>query len=171
MVFICLQVSATLAPADWALHSDPMFERNYCADNFLTVYFNVSWPGYMEKVGEQALKAQLYLAVVAQALVVKSDISTRRARNSFGEPPPHCNISAVRCCMLELKLALPQTLQQSRLFCFRLQGFVAMINLQYCIWKLDRSRLNICLCVGLVGHRHGHVAAQRDLADGWLGLA
>eukprot|EP01047_Picozoa_sp_COSAG01_P107128 COSAG01_NODE_36174_length_521_cov_0.853081_2_plen_38_part_01 len=38
----------------------------------------------MEKVGEQALKAQLYLAVVAQALVVKSDISTRRARNSFG---------------------------------------------------------------------------------------
>ena len=77
-------VSPTLKAEDWGLHTDPMFERNYCADNFLTVYFNVSWPGFMEKTGEGALKAQLYLAIVAQALVVKSDISTRRARNSFG---------------------------------------------------------------------------------------
>jgi hypothetical protein len=61
-----------------------MFERNYCADNFLTVYFNVSYPSYLQATGEVALKAQLYLAIVAQALVVKSDISTRRARNSFG---------------------------------------------------------------------------------------
>ena len=52
--------------------------------NFLTVYFNVSWPAFMATTGEAALKAQLYLAIVAQALVVKSDISTRRARNSFG---------------------------------------------------------------------------------------
>ena len=70
--------------ANWGLHSDPMFERNYCADNFLTVYFNVSYPSYLQATGEAALKAQLYLAIVAQALVVKSDISTRRARNSFG---------------------------------------------------------------------------------------
>jgi len=77
-------VSPTLKAEDWGLHTDPMFERNYCADNFLTVYFNVSWPSYMQSTGEEALKAQLYLAMVAQALVVKSDISTRRARNSFG---------------------------------------------------------------------------------------
>ena len=38
-------------------------------------------PGYFDT---SSLKAQLYLAIVAQALVVKSDISTRRARNSFG---------------------------------------------------------------------------------------
>ncbi len=77
-------VSPTLAPEHWGLHADPMFERNYCADNFLTVYFNVSWPLFMAKTGEAALKAQLYLAIVAQSLVVKSDISTRRARNSWG---------------------------------------------------------------------------------------
>ena len=35
-------VSPTLAPANWGLHTDPMKERNYCADNFLTVYFDVS---------------------------------------------------------------------------------------------------------------------------------
>ena len=77
-------VSPTLEPEHWGLHADPMFERNYCADNFLTVYYNVSWPAFMATTGEAALKSQLYLAIVAQALVVKSDISTRRARNSFG---------------------------------------------------------------------------------------
>ena len=37
--------SPTLNPENWGLHEDPMFERNYCADNFLTVYFNVPPPG------------------------------------------------------------------------------------------------------------------------------
>ena len=53
----------------------------HAADNFLTAYFNVSWPSGVVAL---SLKAQLYLALVAQALLVKSDISTRRARNSFG---------------------------------------------------------------------------------------
>ena len=74
-------VSPTLAPADWNLHASPMVERNYAADNFLTAYFNASWPSGVVAL---SLKAQLYLALVAQALLVKSDISTRRARNSFG---------------------------------------------------------------------------------------
>ena len=52
------------------------------ADNFLTVYFGVSYPNWVNS--GSTLKAQLYLAIVAQALVVKADISTRRARNSFG---------------------------------------------------------------------------------------
>lgn len=60
----------------------PMFERNYAADNFLTVYFGVRYPDWVNH--SSTLKAQLYLAIVAQGLVVKSDISTRRARNSFG---------------------------------------------------------------------------------------
>ena len=77
-------VSPTLAPADWSLHAPPMYERNYAADNFLVAYFNVSWPAYFNATGESALKAQLYLALVAQGLLVKSDISTRRSRNSFG---------------------------------------------------------------------------------------
>jgi len=58
-----------------------MFERNYAMDNFLTAYFNVPWPAYFTN---STLQAQLYLALVAQALLVKSDISTRRARNSWG---------------------------------------------------------------------------------------
>jgi len=58
-----------------------MFERNYAADNFITAYFNVSYPDGIVALG---LKAQLYLALVAQGLLVKSDISTRRGRNTFG---------------------------------------------------------------------------------------
>jgi beta-mannosidase len=74
-------VSPTLAPADWNAHAAPMYERNYALDNFLTAYFNVTWPAGVVAL---SLKAQLYLALVAQALLVKSDISTRRSRNSFG---------------------------------------------------------------------------------------
>ena len=74
-------VSPTLAPADWNLHSDPMYERNYAADNFITAYFAVTYPAGVIALG---LKAQLYLALVAQGLLVKSDIATRRARNTFG---------------------------------------------------------------------------------------
>jgi len=51
------------------------------ADNFLTAYFDVQWPAGVVALG---LKAQLYLAIVAQALLVKSDITTRRGRNSWG---------------------------------------------------------------------------------------
>ena len=81
-------VSPTLPPGDWNLHSPPMFERNYAADNFLTAYFGVPWPGFIDG---SSLQAQLYLALVAQGLLVKSDISTRRARNSWGTIPWQLN--------------------------------------------------------------------------------
>ena len=74
-------VSPTIDPSHWNTHADPMFERNYALDNFITAYFNVEWPAGIVAL---SLKAQLYLALVAQGLLVKSDISTRRARNSFG---------------------------------------------------------------------------------------
>lgn len=45
-----------------------MFERNYAADNFLTVYFGVRYPDWVNH--SSTLKVQLYLAIVAQGLVV-----------------------------------------------------------------------------------------------------
>ena len=39
------------------------------------------WPSYFTN---STLQAQLYLALIAQGLLVKADISTRRSRNSFG---------------------------------------------------------------------------------------
>ena len=74
-------VSPTLDPAHWSAHADVMYERNYALDNFVTTYFGVPWPAYFTN---STLQAQLYLALIAQGLLVKSDISTRRARNSFG---------------------------------------------------------------------------------------
>ena len=74
-------VSPTLEPAHWSAHADVMYERNYALDNFVTVYFDVPWPAFFTN---SSLQAQLYLALIAQGLLVKSDISSRRARNSFG---------------------------------------------------------------------------------------
>ena len=78
-------MSSTLNEEDWGLRSSPMFERNYASDNYLVVYFNVSWPGGLaNSTGASNFQAQLYLAQVAQALLLKSDIETRRGRNSWG---------------------------------------------------------------------------------------
>jgi len=77
-------VSPTLSPDHWNLHALPMYERNYAADNEIVAYFPVHWPTDFETSSEYDLKKQLYLAMVSQALIVKSDISTRRSRNSFG---------------------------------------------------------------------------------------
>jgi beta-galactosidase/beta-glucuronidase len=77
-------VSPTLSPDHWNLHAAPMYERNYAADNEIVAYFPVNWPTDFETASEFNLKKQLYLAMIAQALIIKSDISTRRSRNSFG---------------------------------------------------------------------------------------
>lgn len=74
-------MSPTLDPAHWSAHADVMYERNYALDNFLVAYYDVAWPGY---IANSTFQAQLFLSMVAQGLLVKSDISTRRARNSWG---------------------------------------------------------------------------------------
>lgn len=61
-----------------------MYERNNAADNEIVTFFAVNYPEDFETASELNLKKQLYLAMIAQALIVKSDISTRRSRNSFG---------------------------------------------------------------------------------------
>jgi beta-mannosidase len=75
-------MSPTLAPGAWGLHAPPMSERNYAADNELVVYFENTT--VRTAIGEQPFKAQLYQAVLGQALEMKGDITHRRSINSFG---------------------------------------------------------------------------------------
>lgn len=58
-----------------------MAQRNYACDNIIDVYF-----GKMDltEVGEQAFKKQLYLCMLGQALLIKSNIETRRSLNELG---------------------------------------------------------------------------------------
>jgi len=74
-------MSATLAPEDWSLHSGPMFQRNYPCDNIIDVYWGTQ---DLTPVGEAPFKKQLFQCLSGQALVLKSDIESRRASNEFG---------------------------------------------------------------------------------------
>jgi hypothetical protein len=76
-------MSHTLPKEAWGLHVDLMHERNYATDNFLEAHFPLAWPKDFLDVGEDSFKGYLYMSMLSQALVMKSDISTRRARNSF----------------------------------------------------------------------------------------
>ena len=75
-------MAPTLTPGHWGLHADPMYERNYAADNFVAVYFGAQVD--RTTFGEAAFKAQLWQAVMGQALEMKSDITHRRSTNNFG---------------------------------------------------------------------------------------
>jgi len=58
-----------------------MSQRNYPCDNISIVY----WGNQdFTAVGEAAFKRQLYRCLIGQALVLKSDIETRRSTNEFG---------------------------------------------------------------------------------------
>ena len=61
--------------------SNVMAQRNYPCDNVITEYFGAS---NFADVGEDAFKKQLWQCMVGQALLVKSDIETRRSTNQFG---------------------------------------------------------------------------------------
>merc|ERR1712167_489167 len=58
-----------------------MSDRNYPCDNIIDVYFGSS---NFDLVGGQVFKKQLWQCMVGQALLIKSDIETRRSTNQFG---------------------------------------------------------------------------------------
>ena len=58
-----------------------MAQRNYPCDNIIVQYFGKS---DFDQVGEATFKKQLWQCMVGQALLIKSDIETRRAGNQFG---------------------------------------------------------------------------------------
>lgn len=92
-------MSSTLSSNHWSLHggtkpdvclpgferkcsgNNPMAERNYPCDNIIDVYFGKQ---NLDEVGEYAFKKQLYLCMLGQALFMKSNIETRRAKNELG---------------------------------------------------------------------------------------
>ena len=60
-----------------------MAERNYPCDPLIVVYFGKT-QAELDAVGEAALKRQLYLCMLGQAIEMKADVETRRATNTFG---------------------------------------------------------------------------------------
>lgn len=61
--------------------NNTMAQRNYACDNIIVEYFG--WSDF-EMVGEAAFKQQLWQCMVGQALLIKSNIETRRSTNQFG---------------------------------------------------------------------------------------
>jgi hypothetical protein len=61
---------------------NPLAQRNYPADSFILTYF----PGLVDlnETGASAFKKQLYLAVLAQGIEMKADITARRSNNHWG---------------------------------------------------------------------------------------
>ena len=57
--------------------------RNYPCDNIIDVYFGIE-EGELDRVGEGVFKKHLWQCMIAQALVIKSNIETRRSENQFG---------------------------------------------------------------------------------------
>jgi len=92
-------MAPTIAPEHWSIHGgappdkcgggfashcegdNVMAQRNYPCDNIIVEYFGKS---DFETVGEHQFKQQLWQCMVGQALLVKSDIETRRSQNQFG---------------------------------------------------------------------------------------
>lgn len=59
-----------------------MAQRNYPCHNIIEVYFGAQ-PSFNVS-GEAQFKRQLWQCMIGQALVIKQDIETRRAKNQFG---------------------------------------------------------------------------------------
>jgi beta-mannosidase len=92
-------MSPTIAPEPWSIHGgappdsckpgfasrceggNVMAQRNYPCDNIITAYFGAS---NFDEIGEAPFKKHLWQCMVGQALLMKSDIETRRAGNQFG---------------------------------------------------------------------------------------
>ena len=92
-------MAPTLDPKHWSIHggapgdnchggfaskcqgNNVMSQRNYPCDNIIDQYFGKS---DFDTVGELTFKKQLWQCMVGQALLIKSDIETRRSTNQFG---------------------------------------------------------------------------------------
>jgi beta-mannosidase len=78
-------MSGSLSQPNWGIHSPPMYQRNWAADDFIVTYFGKGAAIDRNASGtERAFAAQLYADLVAQSLRIKSDITERRSINSFG---------------------------------------------------------------------------------------
>ncbi|CAE7407283.1 MANBA [Symbiodinium natans] len=99
-------MAPTLAPEHWGLHggqqsdtceydvhvvahnqcqgSNVMAQRNYPCDNLINAYFGDHPDSYFNMTGEAIFKQQLYQCMLSQALILKTDIETRRSANQFG---------------------------------------------------------------------------------------
>lgn len=96
-------MAPTLNPEHWGIHGgmandscdnkawpsvckggNPMAQRNYPGDNWITSAFPKVTPESLNATGEAAFKRQLFQVMLAQALYLKSDIETRRSDNQFG---------------------------------------------------------------------------------------
>ena len=73
--------SSPATGGDRCAGSNAMSQRNYPCDNIIAEYFG---PSDFAEASERAFKKQLWQCMVAQALLIKSDIETRRAGNQFG---------------------------------------------------------------------------------------
>jgi len=61
-----------------------MAQRNYPCDNYIAVYWGMAAAMNLNATGEQAFKQQLYMCMIAQALIVKQNIELTRATPRFG---------------------------------------------------------------------------------------
>ena len=61
--------------------TNAMSQRNYPCDNIIAEYFG---PSDFGTASEQGFKKQLWQCMIGQALLIKSDIETRRSGNQFG---------------------------------------------------------------------------------------
>ncbi|CAE7271945.1 MANBA, partial [Symbiodinium pilosum] len=99
-------MAPTLAPEHWGLHAgqpsdtceydvhvvahnqcqgqNVMAQRNYPCDNLINAYFGDHPDSYFNMTGERIFKQQLYQCMLSQALILKTDIETRRSTNQFG---------------------------------------------------------------------------------------
>jgi hypothetical protein len=65
-------VSPMLHEADYGLHTQPMFERNWPVDNVIKSYFGMQQE--LNATGEAAFKKQLYQSMIGQSLFIKAEI-------------------------------------------------------------------------------------------------
>ncbi|CAJ1426374.1 unnamed protein product, partial [Effrenium voratum] len=96
-------MAPTLHEAHWGLHAgqvsdtcnetgfantckgpNVMAQRNYPCDSLINAYFGLHPDSYFNQTGEAIFKRQLFQCMLAQALILKSDIETRRSQNQFG---------------------------------------------------------------------------------------
>jgi hypothetical protein len=77
-------MSATLSPSNWGAHGDTMYWRSYSQDNIIVSYFGTAAVN-LSIVGDAATFArQLLLSQLASALLIKQEIESMRATNTFG---------------------------------------------------------------------------------------
>ena len=96
-------MSATLTPAHWSIHGgsppdtcsessyafqacdggNAMAQRNYPMDSIIAAYFGLDM-ARLDEVGEAAFARQLWMSMAAQALVLTTEVTTRRSHNTWG---------------------------------------------------------------------------------------